>query len=223
MDFHEKARRAKAMYERCAGAAAVGKRIDGSLEYGDLRAYSIEMPDRVMFCIGGMVWIDADNVGVKYSDAEWVRISHSMFDEPQIRGNQFGDGMTVDVGLDRPGSIILDECGQRRFNPNVETGRISGANPPIHSSREHVVKLDAKDLAPQIEKVLQEKLAPLKKAQEKALSLLRDLPTRSLDATMRARVLEVERALVEAIRPRTESDAGAPGAACAEAVAAYDD
>jgi len=57
-----------------------------------------------------------------------------------------------------------------------------------------------------------------------ALDLLRDIPTRHLDAPMRVRLLEVERALVEAIKPETASDAKPKlGDACAAMVAAYDD
>jgi len=82
------------------------------------------------------------------------------------------------------------------------------------------VKIDASDLEPLLEK----RLAPVQKAHKLALDLLRDLPARLLDASLRARVLEVERALVEAIKPETASDAKPKlGDACAAMVAAYDD
>jgi hypothetical protein len=46
----------------------------------------------------------------------------------------------------------------------------------------------------------------VRKSAKLALDLLRDLPTRSLDATMRARVLEVERAIVGALQTETDGD-----------------
>jgi hypothetical protein len=89
------------------------------------------------------------------------------------------------------------------------------------AAKQVTIKIDTSDILPQIEK----RLEPVQKAHELALGLLRDLPTRLLDAPMRARVLEVERALVEAIKPETKNDAERPklGDACAAMVAGYDD
>lgn len=100
------------------------------------------------------------------------------------------------------------------------------------NAKQLTVKVDAKDALAEVEKRIEQvgkRIEPLKRAYEMALSLIRDLPTRHLDAPMRARAREVERALAEALLPVSGADQRGmderdrPGDACARMVVAYDD